>query len=150
VDYILANFRRYFTNSISWEIALAILEGFKTIYIFGVDMAQDCEYSFERPSVEYFCGFAEGRGIKLILPEKSDLLKAMWLYPFENVAPFRTKMQSRRVELRDRAGQLGQQTQSFRDQHMQILGALENMNYIEKCWVNVANEQMTGVEKKPQ
>ena len=33
-DLLLGKFRRYFTNSISWEIALAIYEGFKKIYIY--------------------------------------------------------------------------------------------------------------------
>ena len=59
-DEILKNFRKYFTNTISWMLALAVKEGFKKIHLYGVDMAMDGEYSFERPSVEYFLGFVEG------------------------------------------------------------------------------------------
>lgn len=133
-DWVLNNFRRYFTNSISWEIALATLEGFKEIHILGVDMAQDSEYTFERPSVEYAIGRAEGAGIKVVIPEKSDLCKSMYLYPFEDTDPFRVKCTARREELRMRVGQTGQQEQMAHDQRLQLLGALDNMNYIEKTW----------------
>jgi len=145
-DAILSKFRRYFTNSISWEIALAIYEGFKKIYIFGVDMAQDGEYAFERPSVEYFCGYAEGAGIDLVVPEKSDLLKTMWLYPFEQDAPIKTKIESRRFELRNRAQECNMHESQLHDERMQLLGALDNMNYIEKTWVSSIKEQGLFVE----
>jgi hypothetical protein len=39
---VVESFGRYFTNTISWEIALAIKEGFEEIRIYGVDMAVDC------------------------------------------------------------------------------------------------------------
>jgi len=32
----------YFTNSISWMIGMALMMGYKTIAVYGVDMAQDC------------------------------------------------------------------------------------------------------------
>lgn len=35
-------YNAYFTNTISYELALAIFEGFEEIQIFGVDMAVDC------------------------------------------------------------------------------------------------------------
>jgi len=139
-DEILQMFGRYFTNSISWEIALAIAEGFKEIHIYGVDMATDDEHAFERPSVEYFCGWARGAGINLVIPEKSDLLKSMWLYPYEDDSVFRTKLQARRVELRERIGVLGSQEQGLRDQRMHLIGAAENMNYVQKCWSDNAKE----------
>lgn len=141
-DLILKYFKRnYFTNSISWMIALAILEEFKKIYVFGVDMAQDTEYGFERPSVEYFCGYAEGKGIRLVIPEKSDLLKSAWLYPFEDDAPIRTKIGSRRKELRDRLNVCSMQEQQMHDERMQLLGALENMQYIERSWMTSIKDQ---------
>ena len=79
-EKIMAEFGSYFTNSISWEIALAVMEGFKEIHLYGVDMATHSEYAYERPSVEFFLGWARGRGIKLVIPERCDLLKTLWLY----------------------------------------------------------------------
>jgi len=128
----------YMTNSISWEIALAIMEGFKTIHVYGVDMAQDEEFFEQRPSCEYWAGIAVGRGIDFYIPTKSDLLKTAWMYPIETDSPMRIKIDSRRKELRQRVNETHAQKQAMNDQEMQLLGALENMNYIEKCWmVNV-------------
>ncbi len=44
--------RRYNTNTISWELALAIAMGFKEIGCWGVDMSVGGEYYYQRPSVE--------------------------------------------------------------------------------------------------
>lgn len=140
-DLVLSNFRRYFTNSISWMLAMAILEGFKTIHLYGVDMAQDSEYIYERPSVEYFLGYVEGRGIRLVLPEKSDLLKAMWLYPYEDESVMRVKIETRRNELRARVQHLSSEEINAHDQRLMCSGALENMNYIEQNWVKSAKMQ---------
>ena len=74
----------YFTNSISWEIALAILLGFEEILLYGVNMANDEEYASQRPSVEYFIGMARGAGIKVFVPDQSDICKSWTLYGFDD------------------------------------------------------------------
>jgi len=145
---IMAKFGDYFTNSISWMIALAIYEKFEEIHIYGVDMAQDDEYSFERPSVEYFLGLARGMGIKVHVPDNSDLLKAFWLYPFEDDVAFESKIRARVAELRSRAAQLAGQEQMVRDQRMQLLGAADNMNYIRRNWRGQIKEMRMGAEGK--
>ncbi len=83
-DDLIKRFGSYFTNTISWELALAIHLGFKEIRIYGVNMANDVEYSSQRPSCEYFIGLARGMGIEVYIPPESDLLKTMYLYGFED------------------------------------------------------------------
>lgn len=83
-DRLVERFGSYFTNTISWEIALAIELGFKEIRIYGVNMANDVEYASQRPSCEYFIGIAKGLGIEVYIPSESDLLKSMYLYGFED------------------------------------------------------------------
>ena len=149
-EEIMNVFGTYFTNSISWEIAVACYEtmiarqngqkGFEEMHIYGVDMAQTSEYEFERPSVEYFIGIARGMGIKTVVSEKSDLLKTMYIYPFDDSAPFRTKINVRMQELRTRAQQAGMAEQQAHDSRLQLLGALDNMNYIKQSWENTARE----------
>ena len=134
IQSMLKQFGEYFTNSISWELALAIYEGFKEIHVYGVDMAQDDEYTEQRPSVEYFLGWAQGRGIRVHVPENSDLLKAFWLYPFENDIGFEGKITTRIQELRQRAGQFAAQEQGLHDQRMMMLGAIDNMAYVRRNW----------------
>lgn len=146
-DLICQEFGRYFTNSISWEIALAIYEGFEAIHVYGVDMAQDDEYAHQRPSCEYFIGFARGRGISVYIPDKSDLCKTLWLYPYEDDSPFHVKMNSRRGELRERINMLASNEQALHDERLTLIGAIENMNYVQKCWA-MGNKEMTLLKEK--
>jgi hypothetical protein len=83
-EQIVERFGNYFTNTISWEIALAIMLGFKEIRLYGVNMANEIEYSSQRPSCEYFLGIAKGMGIEVYIPPESDLLKTMYQYGFED------------------------------------------------------------------
>src|SRR3990167_3047914 len=83
VEEMIAKFGGYFTNSVSWMIALAINEGAEEIHVYGVDMAVDTEYHHQRPSCEYFLGIAVGMGIKVYIPPEADLLKTSFLYFFK-------------------------------------------------------------------
>jgi hypothetical protein len=74
----------YYTNTVSWEIALATHIGVKEIHIYGVNMATDIEYQSQRPSCEYYIGVARGKGIKVYVPPESDLLKCFYQYGFED------------------------------------------------------------------
>jgi len=144
-DLVIGEFGSYFNNSISWMIAMAILEGFEHIHIFGVDMAQTGfgatnEYSHQRPSVEYFIGFARGRGIKVYVPEKCDLLKAAYLYPFDEDSVMRVKMDTRRQELQQRIHQSTVTEQQAHDERMQLIGAASNMDYIDEAWLSCVKE----------
>jgi hypothetical protein len=42
IERMKAQFGDYFTNSISYMLAMAIDEGYQVIHVYGVDMAQDC------------------------------------------------------------------------------------------------------------
>jgi len=93
-------FPDYWTNSVSYMIALAIHQRFKEIRIYGVDMAQQTEYAHQRPSCELLIGWALGQGIEVYIPPESDLLKSAYRYGFEEniMGP----------KLRDRLGELAE------------------------------------------
>lgn len=82
-DIIKALGTDYFTNSISYMVAQAVYENYDEIAIYGVDMAQDEEYAKERPSVEYFVGFARAKGIPVYIPPESDICKVPFYYGFQ-------------------------------------------------------------------
>lgn len=83
---------RYLTNSVSFMIAYALYEGVVTghqwdeIDIFGVDMAVGDEYIAQRPSCEYWIGIAEGMGVRVYIPDASDLCKTAFIYAYEEKA----------------------------------------------------------------
>lgn len=136
---ILDEFGGYFTNSVSYMIALAIQEGAVEIGIYGVDMAvQDAdghsEYAHQRPSCEYFVGIAVGRGIKVDIPPESDLLKAAKLYAYETAGPLALKARIRRKELQKRIAKADQESQDARDRSVFLQGAVDNLDWF-KTWV---------------
>lgn len=83
LDNILDTFpQRYFTNSVSYMIALAVLQGVEEVAIYGVDMATKEEYTAQRSGVEYWVGLAQGAGVDVHIPDASDLCKSRVLYGF--------------------------------------------------------------------
>ena len=62
-------------------------------------MAAGDEYAWQRPNCEYYCGFAEGRGIKLFVPNSSPLLKANKIYGLETDNALSNAMKERNKEL---------------------------------------------------
>lgn len=128
-------FAAYFTNSISYMIAMAIAEGYKTIGIWGVDMAAEGEYQQERPSVEYWLGLARGLGIKVVLPKESELLKARF-YGFERDNDFVTKMRTRQQELMNNHNQAVAQRDQADRSAWYMKGAADNCQYTINNWGN--------------
>jgi hypothetical protein len=81
---IIDLFGDYLTNTISYEIALAIYMGYEEIHLYGVNMALSEEYMNQRPSCEYYIGIAKGMGIKIHIPKESSLLKTNFLYGYDD------------------------------------------------------------------
>ncbi|MGE5358212.1 MAG: hypothetical protein ACM3NQ_04285 [Bacteroidales bacterium] len=89
-------YRRYFTSSIGMMLALAIAEGrdddfrplpdqdhFDRIDIYGIDLAGDTEYQYQRPNAEWFAGFASGLGITVTCHPDSAMFKGECIYAYE-------------------------------------------------------------------
>lgn len=55
----------FFTNTICYMIAYALLKGAKEIELYGVNQAGSHEYTEEKGGVEYWLGVANGRGVKV-------------------------------------------------------------------------------------
>lgn len=77
--------RRYFTCTFAFQIALAIAQCFREIGLWGVDLDLGTrrERLVEKPCVEYWLGMAEGRGIRVRLPEGGTLLHRPYLYGYD-------------------------------------------------------------------
>lgn len=96
---LVDKYGRYFTNTVAWLIAYAIEQKPDVIGLWGINMAMDTEYSIQRPSVEYFLGIAEGKGIDVIIPETSELMKCSFLYGIEDAPAYIRKMPDKKREL---------------------------------------------------
>ena len=121
------------TNSISWMIALAILEGFREIHIYGVNMSHATEYGAQKPSCEYYLGLARGLGISIYVPTESDLCKSTFLYGFEDerVNQLRLKYNDRRMFLQNQLNNYSMQKMQMEAAMQQHIGALEELKFQE-------------------
>ena len=89
IDRLIAHFHLdYFTSSVAFMLALAIMEGFEEIHVYGIDLITDEEYQVQKPCVEWWMGVAAGRGITLYVPPESALCKQAFRYGYEVAAKF--------------------------------------------------------------
>ena len=133
-------FGPYFTNTVSWMTAIAIALGYKEIHIYGVDMAQNTEYGQQRPSCEYFIGWARGMGVNVVIPDTSDLLKSPFLYGYDDPSVMRKKLEGRLKELKERMGNVQQQRDQAQAGFFQLQGAIEDVQYWLTNWVHEDKE----------
>ena len=129
----------YFTNSISWMIGLAIMEGFTEIHVYGVDMmmggGNGSEYGWQRPSCEWLIGWARGKGIKLVLPDESDLMKTAFPYGDKAGNAYRLKLAQHKKELQGRLNGVRQQMGQLRGAEAELGGAINMLEWQERSWM---------------
>lgn len=148
--------RAYFTNTISWMIALAIKMGYKDIQIYGVNMAQDQEFQHQRPSCEFLLGWARGMGIKIYKPPVSDLLLSPFLYGYDDSSAYMQKLEARRIELIERVENTRRQRMGMQEQANQqlqaeqnLLGALHDVEYIMRLGSATKLDKYTKQKGRP-
>lgn len=129
-------FGRYITNTISYEIALAILQLPETIGIYGVDMAVGSEYQAQRPSCEAFIGLCWGLGIEIIIPDEADLLKVRFMYGFEEPkeTAFAKKLTHIMASMQKRQHDAEIQAMHAEKQTQQYIGGMAALREMYKVW----------------
>ncbi len=83
--------RTYFTVTFAYELALAILTGYTTIGLWGVELwcGSTRERRVEFPCLNYWLGLARGLEIHIVLPAYSKLLYHQELYGYDYDADVR-------------------------------------------------------------
>lgn len=134
---------KYFTNTISWMIAMAVMElaprenGFRalegaTIGVWGVDMmvsgGAGSEYGYQRPSCEFLLGWAAGAGIGIHVPDESELLKSAFDYGDEQAEYFRRLLWDRRQQMSAQRGSVDGELQRLTSARYELTG-----------WINCAD-----------
>lgn len=153
LQQVVGRFPRYFNNTISYLIALAILMEYREIHLYGVDMAQDAltgaEFAQQRPSCEFFLGVAMGAGITIHVARGSDLLRTSHLYGFEDGSIIVQKHQARLNELGHRKEQLKAELAQLDGRRTQLLGgiqqtdgAMQDNEYWLRTWDQQPHEVM--------
>ena len=120
-----SKYRDFFSTTLSYELALALEESFTHIDLLGVDMTLSSEYRDQRPSVTYFIGLAEGRGVVVTLPETSPIVKNDYAYGLGESSL--TLWDMRINALRDYNTKEIRKYESLIDQHKGSLATLTTM-----------------------
>lgn len=137
-DAMLAEFGPYFfTSSLSWMFALAIMSGATEIALYGVDMSASEEiYTHQRAGCHFFIHEAKKRGITVTIPGQSDLAQPTPLYGYCEQQPMHQKLLARKAELIGRLNGARQQIHTLTNEATYLQGAAEDVDYIIKTWVS--------------
>lgn len=103
--------RDYFTSSPAIALALAIVQGYEYIEIYGINMGSETEYQFQREGFLFWIGYALGRGIRVEMISGDDIFNRP-IYGYEGyiesppemfrerIAELKPQIQAARYELR--------------------------------------------------
>jgi hypothetical protein len=126
-DTLFKKHGKYFTSSIAYMIAYAMELGYKRIGLYGIDMAMDSEYQYQRPCVEYYVGLARGAGIVVDIPEQSHIMSYPWVYGIED--PPETEGIITEAVCRERARELEAQLKKDTESALLHRGALQMVDW---------------------
>lgn len=142
IEAIRKEFGSYFTNTISFMIALAIYEGYEEIGVYGVDMSTYGEYSHQRASCEYFLGIAVGKGIKVTVPDGADLLKSRFIYGYETEKDraWKAKISGLKKHSMVERNKADAQIEQLKEVRWQYNGAVEAYKHIDNLWDTEGSE----------
>lgn len=65
----------YLTSTVAYMLALALMEGFTTIRLLGIDLSTKEEYVRERPNFEFLLGIAHHMDVSIELPANCPILQ---------------------------------------------------------------------------
>lgn len=146
VDDLCAKYGTFFfTSSIAFMIACAIediLEERVTrtepaddvIALYGVDMAANEEYGYQRAGCQHFLLLAADLGIQVYVPPESDLLRPMPLYGISESSHWMIKMTVRKRELEGRLANASNTLSAITQETAFLRGALDDLNYHMLTW----------------
>lgn len=134
---MIAEFGPYFfTSTIAWMLALAIKQNPKVIGLFGIDMAAQSEWAYQRPGCQHFIGVACAMGIQVVLPPESDLMRHSTLYGIGEHNPRHVKLSARLAEFEQRKAAVTNQLNAANAELHFINGAIDVTKYDLEVWTD--------------
>jgi hypothetical protein len=125
----------FFASTLSYMFAMAIEMKPEVIGLWGVDMAAQEEWIYQRPGVQYFYQIAKQQGIDVIVPPESDLLVPPPFYGFCEMEHKHIKLLARKNELEARKQHAQLQVDAAMKELMFLSGAVDDLDYVQKTWV---------------
>lgn len=84
LDRVEAATRNYWTCTMAYQLALALVEGYEEVGLFGIDLRQGTlrERTVEWACLSWWAGYLEGRGVRVTVP------RGVWLGQHLNAARY--------------------------------------------------------------
>ena len=124
----------YVTNSITWMILLGIYEGYTDFSLYGVHMAHDMEYAYQRASCSWALGIIhgfilDGKDYQLYLPEESELMHAQYEYGYGQPTKLMMAIEFRRRRLEMGKTQIDKEIEEKIKSKQHTEGAMQEATY---------------------
>lgn len=139
----------FLTSSIAWQIAFAIRLGAAEIVVYGVDMAANSEFDYERPGCKYWLAKAREAGIKVTVPPQSDLDQPAPQYGFDDAKPESVKGKAIAMDLQDRldgiarrCAEIDNEKAGLLREHNHLTGALDMLNQMRKTYFSFSGPDL--------
>src|SRR4029078_2092515 len=125
----------FFQSSVSYMLALAIMQQPDQIGLWGIDMAAADEYGQQRPGCHFFFNEADKRGIDIVAHPQSDILEPLPLYGYKEFNPMYWRQKARRQELKQ-AVQQAEVRKAEAEREIQVkVGALQDIEYTNNTYL---------------
>lgn len=132
--------RTLIKSTLSYMVAIAILEGVERISVYGVDMIVDFEWGLQRHNLCFLLGWARGAGIEIVIPAECALMKeadGIELYGYDhNIAPYAKVIDALKKSVNnidEQYNRLRRENEHHAVRLDQLDGALIEMNAMKKA-----------------
>lgn len=145
-DELLATFGPFFfTSTVSWMLAHALhFDDPQEIGMWGIDLAADSEYAYQRPGAHHFISIAMHRGIQVTVPPQSDLMKPPPMYGCAPVDPMTAKAITKTQELNSILAQARNELQAAMCKVSHVEGAIAMNEYYKAIWLTQDTKSVIG------
>lgn len=99
----------YFSSTPAWMLAWMLTEGYRDVYIGGIELSTEWEYIHQRPNLEFLIGMALAQGVTFTFPRKCKLLRGRHTYALEPKPDLGLERTERQIAVLKAEGATGQQ-----------------------------------------
>lgn len=138
------SWRRNYTNSISYMLALAVHQEFHHMALFGVHMSADEEYWHQRASCEYWIAIADAIGIDVYIHPDSAICSVPDIYGYTPLNPVIKEIRERRKGLLNGVNLLNNELRAKQEQLWRNQGAATECEFWLKKYKAYDGLTVTG------
>ena len=125
-----------FSSSAAWMAAYALMRGAKEIGFWGIDMAAEDEWGYQRAGLKTLLVAAHFLGVKIVLPPQSDLNNYGRLYGYSDESPAQKVIMGKKGQYDKLFVQKEQEERAAQLQKTWFAGMSKAMEYVHKSFPN--------------